>query len=375
LSFAFFPPEFLGAMMVPAFLFRLLAFGLSIFNLLFLVIWITWHIVNLCFGMLRDGLSDRQGSAHRFERLWTSLKPSKDEMDFLRSTDVHPHKEFRAERATVIAFFNILALEPQNVITRVCATIGWHHISVRSGTGESGVEIFKREQVVIVSFCTPFSAQTNTIKDWLTGEFSRNHEIAKSRIGVRAFYTRTLTNSFKIEFLAQMDNLDGPLSLYFSGHGIAAGVMMACVAQLLLNPERKFKHQECMSVYSFGQPRVLSKSAVNDPLLGGGVPIFRCTTFFDPLPRGFDLLPARLLNLVAEYVVHRSSRDMTHIGREIRLLPFANRAQEYNADGHFLKDLPFKFPMKYPVLRCLLRMDVGFDAETYFHQFCRLIRH
>jgi len=359
-------------MVMPSFVLRLISFGLSVFNLAFLLVWMTWHMVNICYDVIRDWFFDRQESSQRMERMYTQLHPTKDEMDTLRHTDLHPHKEFRPERATVLAFFNMLALQPQAVISRVCASIGWQNITIHSG--DSCVEIFKRDNIMIVSFCSPVSAQTNIIKDWLTGEFSRNQEIAHTRVGVRTYYTRRITSAFKTELLAQMDNTDGPKSLYFTGHGIAAGVMMTCVAQLLLDPEKRFKFHECMSVYSFGQPRVLTKSAVNEPLLTN-VPIFRCTTFCDPLPRGFDLLPARLLNLLAEYIIHRSSRDMGHIGKEIRMLPFTNQAVEYNADGHFIKDIPFKSQSKFPGLRFILRADFFFDAETYFRQFCRLIRH
>jgi len=356
-----------------AFLFRIISFGLSAFNLVFLFMWMTWHMVNICYGILRDWLFDRQERAQRLESLFARLRPTSNEMDCLRHSDMHPQKECRAERATMLAYFNLVALEPQMVIDRVCASIGWHNISIRSG--DSCVQIFKRDNVVIVSFCSPFSTQTNTIKAWLTGEFSRNQDIAKTRVGVRTYYTRALSSSLKSELITQLDNMEAPLSLYFTGHGIAAGMMMACVAQLLLNPEKKFKFQESMSVYSFGQPRVFTKSAVNDPLLGGGLPIFRCTTFCDPLPSGFDFLPARILNLLAEYIVHRSSRDMTHIGKEIRLLPFTNCAQEYNTDGHFVKDLPFHSPTRHPALSFILHMDFASDSETYFRQFCRLIRH
>jgi len=246
----------------------------------------------------------------------------------------------------------MLALEPQSVISRVCASIGWNNVNIRSG--DSCVENFKKNKVVIVSFCSPTSTRTNTIKNWLTGEFSRSQDIASTRVGVRSFYTRTLTDSLKIELLTQLDSIEGPISLYFTGHGIEAGVMMACVAELCLDSHKKFKYNERMSVYSFGQPRVLTKSAVNDSLLGGGIPIFRCTTYCDPLPRGFELLPARIFNLLAEYIVHRSSRDMTHVGKEIRVLPFTNRAQEYDADGHFVKDLPFNTASKYPAVSFLL---------------------
>jgi hypothetical protein len=236
-------------------------------------------------------------------------------------------------------------------------------------------EIFKREGVVVVSFTSPFTTQTNVIKAWLSGEFSLNHEIGQSGVGVRSFYSRALTHEFRSDLLQQFEGLEMPSAIYFTGHGVSSGYMMACVAQLLLQSDRKFKHVDHLSVYSFGQPRVFTKSAMNDPLLGGGgVPVYRCTTFCDPLPRGFDLLPARLLNLLAEYIIHRSSRDMGHIGREIRVIPFANGAQEFNTDGHFVRDLPFKSQRKFPFLDWMLRGDFFFDAETYFHQFSRLIR-